>query len=166
MCPPPKAFSRTLDRSLPKADGTLRTSQAVPHPSTDRALRRLTSEVRRDPVYSTRYGRQRITCASNLLGTTPSSPPTWGHGVARARTASPRITKGRHKTKATRAGIFLCPPPPPHPHPINLSPLPSIKEKHQQPHMYCQQAQAQRKTKEVFRGRELNPGHLRDGQIY
>ena len=33
-------------------------SQAVPHPSTDRALCRLTSEVRRDPVHSTRYGRQ------------------------------------------------------------------------------------------------------------
>ena len=31
----------------------------VPHPSTDRALRRLTTEVRRDPVHSTRYGRQR-----------------------------------------------------------------------------------------------------------
>jgi hypothetical protein len=42
-----------------KADSTLRSSQAVPHPSTNRALRRLTSEVRRDPVYSTRYGRQR-----------------------------------------------------------------------------------------------------------
>ena len=42
-----------------KADSTLRTSRAVPHPSTDRALRRLTSEVRRDPVHSTRYGRQR-----------------------------------------------------------------------------------------------------------
>ena len=43
-----------------KADSTLRTSQAVPHPSTIRALRRLTSEVGRDPVYSTRYGRQRL----------------------------------------------------------------------------------------------------------
>ena len=42
-----------------KADSTLRASQAVPHPSTDRALCRLTSEVRRDPVHSTRYGRQR-----------------------------------------------------------------------------------------------------------
>ena len=41
-----------------KADSTLRSSQAVPHPSTNRALRRLTSEVRRDPVHSTRYGRQ------------------------------------------------------------------------------------------------------------
>ena len=42
-----------------KADSTLRASRAVPHPSTDRALCRLTSEVRRDPVHSTRYGRQR-----------------------------------------------------------------------------------------------------------
>ena len=42
-----------------KADCTLRSSQAVPHPSTNRALRRLTSEVGRDLVYSARYGRQR-----------------------------------------------------------------------------------------------------------
>ena len=42
-----------------KADSTLRYSQAVPHPSTNRALRRLTSEVGRDPVHSTRYARQR-----------------------------------------------------------------------------------------------------------
>ena len=42
-----------------KADITLGSSQAVAHPSTDRALRRLTSEVGRKPVYSTRYGRER-----------------------------------------------------------------------------------------------------------
>ena len=42
-----------------KAGSTRRSSQAVPHPSTNRALRRLTSEVGRDPVHSTRYGRQR-----------------------------------------------------------------------------------------------------------
>ena len=42
-----------------KADSTLRSSQAVPHPSTNRALSCLTSEVERDPVHSTRYGRQR-----------------------------------------------------------------------------------------------------------
>ena len=46
--------------ALEKADSTLRSSQAVPHPSTNRALCRLTSEVERDPVHSTRYGRQRI----------------------------------------------------------------------------------------------------------
>ncbi len=44
---------------LAKADSTLGCSQAVPHPSTNRALCRLTSEVRRDPVHSTRYGRRR-----------------------------------------------------------------------------------------------------------
>ena len=41
-----------------KAGSTLRSSGAVPHPSTKRALRRLTSEVRRDPVHSTQYDRQ------------------------------------------------------------------------------------------------------------
>ena len=41
-----------------KAGSTLRCSQAVPHPSTNRALCRFTSEVRRDPVHLTRYGRQ------------------------------------------------------------------------------------------------------------
>ena len=33
-------------REFRKADSTLRSSQAVPHPSTNRALCRLTSEVR------------------------------------------------------------------------------------------------------------------------
>ena len=47
-------------KEMQKADSTRRSSQAVPHPSTNRALRRLTSEIRRDPVHSTRYGRQRI----------------------------------------------------------------------------------------------------------
>ena len=50
-----------------KAGSTLRSSQAVPHPSTNRALRRLTAEVGRDPVHSTRYGRQRSTIAENLI---------------------------------------------------------------------------------------------------
>ena len=42
-----------------KASGTLRFSRAVPQLTTDRALRRLTSEFGRDPVYSSRYGRWR-----------------------------------------------------------------------------------------------------------
>ena len=42
-----------------KASSTLRSSRAIPHPSTNRALRRLTSEFGRDPVHSTRYGRWR-----------------------------------------------------------------------------------------------------------
>ena len=59
----PGPFHRTLSGrhfgAFGKADSTLRSSRAVPHPSTNRALRRLTSEVGRDPVHSTRYGRQR-----------------------------------------------------------------------------------------------------------
>ena len=54
-CPP----SADEEKENIKADSTLRSSRAVPHPSTNRALRRLTSEVERDPVHSTRYGRQR-----------------------------------------------------------------------------------------------------------
>ena len=46
-------------RTSEKASSTLRSSRAVPHPSTNRALRRLTSEFGRDPVHSTRYGRWR-----------------------------------------------------------------------------------------------------------
>ena len=42
-----------------KASSPLRTSQAVPHPSTDRALRCLTSEFRWDRVHSSQYGRWR-----------------------------------------------------------------------------------------------------------
>jgi hypothetical protein len=49
----------TLEKDGQKADSTQRSSQAVPHPSTNRALCCLTSEVKRDPVHSTRYGRQR-----------------------------------------------------------------------------------------------------------
>ena len=52
-----------------KADSTLRSSQAVPHPSTDRALRRLTSEVRRDPVHSTWYGRLRTMQQEQFIAT-------------------------------------------------------------------------------------------------
>ena len=42
-----------------KANSTLRASRAVPHPSTDRAFRRLTSEFGWDRVHSTKYGRRR-----------------------------------------------------------------------------------------------------------
>ena len=55
------------EKAFVKADSTLRSSQAVPHPSTNRALRRLTSEVRRDPVYSTWYGRQRVQTCNRVL---------------------------------------------------------------------------------------------------
>ena len=55
---PPILHSHT--HTTDKADSTLRSSQAVPHPSTNRALCRLTSEVRRDPVHSTWYGRRQV----------------------------------------------------------------------------------------------------------
>ena len=56
-----------------KADSTPRTSQAVPHPSTNRALCRLTSEVGRDPVHSTRYGRQRVPMVSIACRSRPEA---------------------------------------------------------------------------------------------
>ena len=43
-----------------KAGSTRMASETVPHSPTDRALRRLTSEFGRDPVYSSRYGRRRL----------------------------------------------------------------------------------------------------------
>ena len=60
-----------------KAGSTLRSSRAVPHPSTNRALRRLTSEVGRDPVHSTRYGRQRelMWCSEYCRFCSVSPPP-------------------------------------------------------------------------------------------
>ena len=49
----------TSNQKMKKANSTLRASRAVPHPSTDRAFRRLTSEFGWDRVYSTKYGRWR-----------------------------------------------------------------------------------------------------------
>ena len=62
-----------------KAFGTLRTFRAVPRPSTNRTICRLTSEVERDPVHSTRYGRQRTPCwDSALLRRLPTLKPLSG----------------------------------------------------------------------------------------
>ena len=47
------------EREKQKANGT-RCSQAVTHPSTDRARRCLTSVIGREPVCSTWYGRWRL----------------------------------------------------------------------------------------------------------
>ena len=55
---PPQHDASTNARHK-KANSTLRASRAVPHPSTDRAFRRLTSEFGWDRVYSTKYGRWR-----------------------------------------------------------------------------------------------------------
>jgi hypothetical protein len=51
--------SNTASTKRQKANSTLTASRAVPHPSTDRAFRRLTSEFGWDQVYSTKYGRWR-----------------------------------------------------------------------------------------------------------
>ena len=60
LCFWPESQIRVIvTRIIIKASSTLRASRAVPHPGTDRALRRLTSEFGRDPVHSTRYGRWR-----------------------------------------------------------------------------------------------------------
>ena len=56
-CRKPFCVYLTLEKQ--KANSTLRASRAVPHPSTDRAFRRLTSEFGWDRVYSTKYGRWR-----------------------------------------------------------------------------------------------------------
>ena len=53
-----RATCNTTKTDSSKAGSTRGCSQAVPHPSTNRALCRLTSEVRRDPVHTTWYGRQ------------------------------------------------------------------------------------------------------------
>ena len=63
---PSLSTRRGVRSSAERADSTLRSSWAIPHPSTNRAQRRLTSEVGRDPVHSTRYGRQR-TCRSRRV---------------------------------------------------------------------------------------------------
>jgi hypothetical protein len=56
-----------------KADSTLRTSRAVLHPSTNRALFRSTSEAERDPVHSTRYGHQRTLGSASKNSETQTS---------------------------------------------------------------------------------------------
>ena len=54
-----KVFSSLASSSWKQksASSTQRASQAVPHPSTDRALQLLTSEFEWEPVYSLWYGR-------------------------------------------------------------------------------------------------------------
>ena len=52
---------RTRHPSTPsKAGAILRSSRTAPHPGANRALRRLTSEVGKDPVRSARCGRQEV----------------------------------------------------------------------------------------------------------
>ena len=53
---------------------TQRDSRGVPHRSTNRALRRLTSEFRWDPVHSTQYERRQTKHSSKYTQPLPSSP--------------------------------------------------------------------------------------------
>ena len=83
-----------------KAGSTRGCSQAVPHPSTNRALCRLTSEVERDPVHSTRYGRQRIT---------QFRPPCLAHSTQRNRITHPERC---HQQSWQHPRVFPGGPPP------------------------------------------------------
>ena len=83
-----------------KASSTLRTSQAVPHPSTDRAFGCLTSEFGWDRVCSTEYGRWRKLYVLKWLH------PGWQPALAivrgpRARPMS--SSKSSHPRPHTRA---------------------------------------------------------------
>ena len=64
--PLPKNVQYGIFENQIEAGSTQGCSRTVPQFSTDRALRRLTSEFGRDPVYSARYGRQRTLWASYL----------------------------------------------------------------------------------------------------
>ena len=97
-----------------KAGSTLRTSQAVPHPSTNRALCRLTSEVGRDPVHSTRYGRQRALKsrmyqrAVRSRALRPSRALRWG--VARPRARPPARSPASLQARAAYSRLASYPP--------------------------------------------------------
>ena len=112
-----------------KADSTLRSSQAVPHPSTNQALRRLTSEVGRAPVHSTRYGRQ-LGLATQKPLNAASCAAACGHarascsdvgrtragvGGGRGGTAHSRVlfcdsTRAHEPRRNVQQPLFRCPP--------------------------------------------------------
>ena len=89
-----------------KAGSTLRSSRAVPHPSTNRALRRLTSEVGRDPVHSTRYGRQRRCFLFKCDWTNALTSGPFGHlywlARSKLRPCAGRVP-GAHRARAGTA---------------------------------------------------------------
>ena len=58
-----------IEKRRKNANSTLRASRAVPHPSTDRAFQRLTSEFRWDRVHSMKYGRWRQLRPNDMLQT-------------------------------------------------------------------------------------------------
>ena len=74
---PPEKLRANKCTKEKRADSTLGTSQAVPNPSTIRALCHLTSEVGRDPVYLTRYGRQQMKRISALFQRSSPAGKPW-----------------------------------------------------------------------------------------
>ena len=95
-----------------KAGSTLRSSRAVPHPSTNRALRRLTSEVGRGPVHSTRYGRQRRTTQHNASKGRTDQPHDTHTGDTLRTTRSARCAPGTRPAQGRsleRANQYRCP---------------------------------------------------------
>ncbi|GBP78809.1 hypothetical protein EVAR_65319_1 [Eumeta japonica] len=73
-----------------------RCSQAVTHPSTDRARRCLTSVIGREPVYSAWYGRWR-----HVMRTSVS--PAGGGGVGPRRASGPTSKNGRFRPCRSRS---------------------------------------------------------------
>ena len=108
-------------RSVPPAkdDSTLKSSQAVPHPSTNRALCRLTSEVERDPVHSTRYGRQRRTSLTISFGVRRKPTENRSSDVRSAKGSRVcRVGKSTWRTEE-RGGKLTAPAPLCSPRPPN-----------------------------------------------
>ena len=109
-CTVARSQGRTACGRGSKAGSTLRSSRAVPHPSTNRALRRLTSEVGRDPVHSTRYGRQRHMSEMSswrfINGTESCQLPSLpGAGVVGVRLGSCAGEVGH--THSVAVGVFV-----------------------------------------------------------
>ena len=108
--------SVTLQRErapFAKADSTQRSSQAVPHPSTNRALRHLTSEFRRDPVHSTRYGRQRPSISEEHRTALLSVPERAHRYSATLLPCCPAMLltsshHGKKKTTDSQVSLFIC----------------------------------------------------------
>ena len=94
-----------------KADSTLRSSRAVPHPSTNRTLRRLTSEVGRDPVHSTRYGRRRYERSAGSK--IQKEQGGWQATLSQARPAQAEVSQagsgrpGQARESAKSSGIHF-----------------------------------------------------------
>ena len=82
--------STKFDPKNKKANSTLGPSRAVPHPSTDRAFRRLTSEFGWDRVYLTKYGRwQELTTTKSLDSNFPTAGSKIWIQAGRRRLLSP-----------------------------------------------------------------------------